>query len=68
MNYKRYVINLLRKHKNIEFHTHAEDQAKVRNISLDYIRDKLEKGDIIEAFPNPYPRTKQFGRVKSYCL
>jgi len=66
MNYKNYVIDLLKKHKTLEFHPHAEEQAKARNISISYIKDKLEKRIIIDAFPNPYPRKKQFGNAKTF--
>jgi hypothetical protein len=68
MNYKRYVINLLKKHNIIEFHPHAKDQAKSRAVSLKHVENMLKNSRITDAFPNPYPRRKQFGNVKSFII
>ncbi len=60
MGFKEEVIDLIDKcNRNIVLHPHAIQQATVRAINIDLIKEKIIKNDFIDAVPN-------LGERKSY--
>ena len=68
MNFKEYVIDLMKKCKNnIEYDPHFYDKCEELGIDPKEVKSKMAKRDILIAFPNPNER-KSFKADESHLI
>ena|SRR3989338_11140036 len=68
MGFKEEVIDLIdRCNRNIVLHPHAIQQASIRAINIDFVKDKIAKNEFIDAVPN-FSERKSFRADKSFLI